>query len=118
MEAEQTIGEIEWLERIFAAPDTRPLSASDLSAVNRRHDKSVEEQLKTFIAKFEAKNQAFIRAVRRALKKRLPTANELCVSLPCLQLDTTLMPKRGFALHHYLRQAFPIVTTEPSLASS
>jgi len=32
MDAEQTIAEIEWLERIFAAPDTRPLSASDLWA--------------------------------------------------------------------------------------
>ena len=40
-------------------------------------NKPAEEQLKTFIAKFDAKNQAFIRAVRRALKKRLPTANEL-----------------------------------------
>jgi hypothetical protein len=38
MDAEQTIAEIEWLERIFAAPDTRPLSASDLAAVNRQHD--------------------------------------------------------------------------------
>jgi hypothetical protein len=38
MDAEQTIAEIDWLERIFALPDTRPLSASDLSAVNRRHD--------------------------------------------------------------------------------
>jgi hypothetical protein len=38
MDAEQTIAEIERLERIFAVPDTRPLSASDLSAVNRRHD--------------------------------------------------------------------------------
>ena len=38
METNQTIAEIEWLERIFAVSDTRPLSASDLSAVNRRHD--------------------------------------------------------------------------------
>jgi hypothetical protein len=38
MDAEQSIAEIEWLERIFAVPDTRPLSARDLSAVNRRHD--------------------------------------------------------------------------------
>jgi len=38
MDAEQTIAEIERLERIFAVPDTRPLSASDLAAVNRRHD--------------------------------------------------------------------------------
>jgi hypothetical protein len=38
MDAGQSIAEIELLERIFAVPDTRPLSASDLSAVNRRHD--------------------------------------------------------------------------------
>ena len=38
MDAEQTIAEIEWLERVFAVPDTRPLSASDFSAANRRHD--------------------------------------------------------------------------------
>jgi hypothetical protein len=41
MDTEQTIAEIEWLERIFAAPDTRPLSASDLSAANRRHDEKL-----------------------------------------------------------------------------
>ena len=38
MDTEQTIAEIESLERIFAVPDTRPLTASDLSAANRRHD--------------------------------------------------------------------------------
>ena len=38
MDAEQTIAEIERLERIFAVPGTRPLSASDLAAANRRHD--------------------------------------------------------------------------------
>jgi hypothetical protein len=38
MDAEQTIAEIERLERIFALPDTRPLSQRDLSALNRRHD--------------------------------------------------------------------------------
>lgn len=37
MDAEQTIAEIERLERIFAVPDTRPLSPSDQSAANRRH---------------------------------------------------------------------------------
>ena len=36
-----------------------------------------EEQLKRFIDKFEPKNQVLIRALRRALQKRLPTANEL-----------------------------------------
>jgi hypothetical protein len=38
MNAEQTIAEIESLERIYAAPDARPLNASDLAALNRRHD--------------------------------------------------------------------------------
>ena len=38
MDPEQTIAEIERLECIFAVPDTRPLSASDLAAANRRHD--------------------------------------------------------------------------------
>ena len=38
MDAEHTIAEIEWLERTFAVPDTRPLSASGLSAANQRHD--------------------------------------------------------------------------------
>jgi hypothetical protein len=38
MDAEQTIAEIKWLKRMFARLDTRPLSASDLLAVNRRHD--------------------------------------------------------------------------------
>src|SRR5208337_2470488 len=28
-----------------------------------------------------------------------------CVSLPCAQLDTNLMPKRGSTLRHYQRQA-------------
>lgn len=43
MEPEQTIAEIQWLERIFAVPDTRPLSASDLSAANRRHDEMLAQ---------------------------------------------------------------------------
>ncbi len=38
MDVEQIISEIEGLERIFAVPDTRPLSPSDLAAANRRHD--------------------------------------------------------------------------------
>jgi hypothetical protein len=38
MEPESTIAEIEWLERMFAVPDTRPLSLTDLAAANRRHD--------------------------------------------------------------------------------
>lgn len=38
---------------------------------------SAESQLKSFIEKFDPKNQTLIRAVRRALRNRLPTANEL-----------------------------------------
>ena len=38
MDPEHIIAEIESLEHIFAVPDTRPLSASDLAAANRRHD--------------------------------------------------------------------------------
>jgi hypothetical protein len=41
MDAEQSIAEIEWLERIFAVPDTRPLRPSGLSAANRRHDETL-----------------------------------------------------------------------------
>ncbi len=36
-----------------------------------------ERQLKTFISKFEPKHQTLIRAVRKALRKRFPTAFEL-----------------------------------------
>jgi hypothetical protein len=38
---------------------------------------SAEKQLARFIGKFDATNQALIRSIRRALRKRLPTANEL-----------------------------------------
>ena len=37
----------------------------------------MEKQLRSFIEKFEPKHQGTIRAVRRALRKRFPTANEL-----------------------------------------
>jgi len=36
-----------------------------------------QEQLDTFIDKFDAANQKLIRSLRKALRKRLPTANEL-----------------------------------------
>ena len=38
---------------------------------------AAEKQLKCFIAKFEPKHQTLIRAVRKALRKRFPTAFEL-----------------------------------------
>ena len=39
--------------------------------------KEAERQLRSFIAKFEPKHQTLIRAVRKALRKRFPTADEL-----------------------------------------
>jgi hypothetical protein len=38
MDAEKTIAEIQWLEELFEAPDIRPLTPSDISAANQRHD--------------------------------------------------------------------------------
>ncbi|MBV9608828.1 MAG: hypothetical protein JO187_04660 [Acidobacteria bacterium] len=38
MDIEKSIAEIEWLERIFALPDTRGLGSADREAANRRHD--------------------------------------------------------------------------------
>ena len=37
---------------------------------------SPAQQLEGFIDKFDSKNAALIRSVRKALRKRLPTANE------------------------------------------
>lgn len=39
--------------------------------------RDTEKQLQSFIDKFDPKHQVLIRALRRALRKRLPTANEL-----------------------------------------
>jgi len=36
-----------------------------------------EQQLKTFIAKFEPSNQRLIRSVRKWMRQRMPSANEL-----------------------------------------
>jgi len=38
MNLERTIAEIEWLERLFSLPDTRPLQLTDLYTVNQRRD--------------------------------------------------------------------------------
>jgi len=43
MDTEQTIAEIEFLERILAVPDIRPLTQSDLAAANRRHDEMLAQ---------------------------------------------------------------------------
>jgi hypothetical protein len=41
MDVERIIDEIEQLQEIFEAPDIRPLTASDISAANRRHDEKL-----------------------------------------------------------------------------
>jgi hypothetical protein len=43
MDLEQTIAEIEQLERIYVVPDTRPLTPTDISAANRRHDERLAQ---------------------------------------------------------------------------
>ena len=40
-------------------------------------DADAERQLGSFIAKFEPKNQLLIRSVRKELRRKFPTANEL-----------------------------------------
>jgi len=52
------------LARLEPKPDTKPA-----------HD--AEKQLASFIDKFEPDHRALIRSLRKALRKRLPTANEL-----------------------------------------
>ena len=41
MDVERIIDDIEQLEEMFEAADTRPFSARDLSAANRRHDETL-----------------------------------------------------------------------------
>jgi hypothetical protein len=43
MDVERTINDIEQLQEMFEAPDSRPLSASDISAANRRHDEKLAQ---------------------------------------------------------------------------
>jgi len=38
MDVERIIDDVRQLEEMFEAPDIRPLTASDVSAANRRHD--------------------------------------------------------------------------------
>jgi hypothetical protein len=41
MDVERTIYEIEQLEEMFEGADIRPLTRSDISAANRRHDEAL-----------------------------------------------------------------------------
>ncbi len=43
MDVERIIDEIEQLEEMWEAADIRPLSASDISAANRRHDEMLAD---------------------------------------------------------------------------
>jgi hypothetical protein len=43
MDVERILGEIEQLQEMVEAPDVRPLSASDISAANRRHDEKLAQ---------------------------------------------------------------------------
>jgi len=43
MDVERIIDDIEQLQEMFEAPDIRPLSASDTSAANRRHDETLAQ---------------------------------------------------------------------------
>ena len=45
--------------------------------VTSQVDATGEQQLVRFIDKFDSKDAALIRSVRKVLRKRLPTANEL-----------------------------------------
>src|SRR4030095_13409309 len=56
------------------AEDGRAMSAKPQRRVGRP---DAERQLQAFIEKFAAKDQRLIRAVRAAVRSRLPTANEL-----------------------------------------
>src|SRR6516162_10003414 len=48
-----------------------------MKATTKHSSADAERQLKSFIAKFEPRHQALIRAVRKALRKRFPTGYEL-----------------------------------------
>jgi len=43
MDVERIIDEIGQLQEMFEAPDIRPLSASDITAANRRHDEMLAQ---------------------------------------------------------------------------
>ena len=48
-----------------------------MNGVTDDNSASPESQLQSFNARYEPKHQAFVRSIRSALRKRLPTANEL-----------------------------------------
>ena len=50
MDVERIIDDIEQLQEMFEAPDIRPLSPSDISAANRRHDECLRIALGSGLA--------------------------------------------------------------------
>jgi hypothetical protein len=65
------------MPKMSMSPDTAPRRSSKRVASARKSASSAEAQLRSFIAKFTPEHQSLIRATRRWLRKRLPTANEL-----------------------------------------
>jgi hypothetical protein len=59
------------------APKRTPNLVRSMPGVTTVKSADPEQQLRNFIGKFEPKHQAVIRAVRKALRKRFPTATEL-----------------------------------------
>ena len=64
-----------------------------------------EKQLKAFIGKFDPKDQQLIRAVRRALRKWFPTANELVWDKLQLLRDRLLPDRTAVRLHRFDRRS-------------
>jgi hypothetical protein len=61
------------MDYILVSLDSVVITAKTRSQATAR----AEEQLKGFINKFDSKNAALIHSARKALRKRLPSANEL-----------------------------------------
>jgi hypothetical protein len=59
------------------AQEADALSMKTSKPITSQADATGEQQLAGFIKKFDSKNAALIRSVRKVLRKRLPTANEL-----------------------------------------
>ena len=53
------------------------MTKSNASAVARQATATSEKQLAGFVNKFDSRNAALIRSVRKVLRKRMPSANEL-----------------------------------------
>jgi Domain of unknown function (DU1801) len=59
------------------AGEADALSMETIKRIGSQRETTGEQQLASFIEKFDSKNAALIRSVRKVLRKRLSTANEL-----------------------------------------